>query len=119
MASGAWVDVDAFLALTAERETCVNPDTIAQLEQALALYQGDYLADEPATPWADRLRELLHERFIGLLHDLAELRLEGGLHEAAIALARRGLDQDQLREPFYRTLMRAQARAGDVASALQ
>jgi len=119
MASGAWVDADAFLALTAERETRADPDTIAQLEQALALYQGDYLADEPDTPWADRLRELLHERFIGLLHDLAELRLEGGLHEAAIALARRGLDQDQLREPLYRTLMRAQARAGDVASALQ
>jgi len=119
MESGAWIDVDAFLALTAEHETRAEADILAQLEQALALYRGDYLADEPDSPWADRLRELLHERFIGALHDLAELRLKGGEYEAAIALARRGLEYDQLREPLYRTLMRAQARAGDVASALQ
>jgi DNA-binding SARP family transcriptional activator len=119
MESGAWVDVDAFLVLTNDRDTRADRDTAAQLDQALALYQGDYLADEADSPWADRLRELLHERFIAALHDLAELRLSGGEYEAAIALARRGLEHDRLREPLYRTLMRAQARAGDVASALQ
>jgi DNA-binding SARP family transcriptional activator len=119
MDSGAWVDVDAFLMLTAERETRLDPAAAEQLEQAIALYRGDYLADEPDSAWADRLRELLHERFIGALHELAELRLAAGEHEAAIALARRGLEVDRLREPLYRTLMRAQSRAGDLASALQ
>src|SRR5262245_40701569 len=89
MESRAWTDVDAFVAMTAEHETRADADILAQLEQALALYGGDYLADEPDSPWADRLRQLLHERFIATLHDLAELRLKGGEYEAAIALARR------------------------------
>jgi len=117
--SGAWVDVDVFLALTAEREARADRDTLAQLEQALALYRGGYLADEPDSPWADRLREALRERFLSALYDLAELRLAGGEYDAAIALARRGLEHDPLREPLYRVLMRAQAHAGDMAGALQ
>jgi DNA-binding SARP family transcriptional activator len=135
--SGVWVDAEEFLALTDGREPRTTqrvpdrrtgepdtrhptPGTRAQnLEQAIALYRGDYLADEADVPWAVNAREALRERFLTALHDLAELRLDADAYAAAIGLARRGLEQDRLREPFYRVLMQAHARAGDVASALQ
>ncbi len=134
--SGAWVDAEEFLALTNTRRSTADGRRIAdqqdhdqggaasrvtaeRLERAIALYRGDYLADESDVPWAAGAHEALRERFLSALHELAELRLAGGAYNAAIGLARRGLEYDRLREPFYRALMQAHARAGDVASALQ
>jgi DNA-binding SARP family transcriptional activator len=136
MESGAWVDAEEFLALTDDRRPTTDdrrlagqqnhydgdtaPDTHAErLERAIMLYRGDYLADEPDVPWAAAARESLRERWLAVLHELADLRLAAGAYDAAIKLARRGLEYDRLREPFYRVLMQAQSRAGDVASALQ
>jgi DNA-binding SARP family transcriptional activator len=131
--SDAWVDIEEFTALTDDRHdqaagaSDVAGESFAQdlrmktrnLERAIALYHGDFLADEPDAPWAQGLREALRERFIATVHDLAERRLASEAYDAAIELSRRGLAHDRLREPLYRTLMQAQARAGDVASALQ
>jgi DNA-binding SARP family transcriptional activator len=129
-ASGAWVDLEAFLALTGVRpkvegsSAAPPPSSMpaplsSRLERAIALYRGGYLADEPDAPWADDVREMLRERFLAALHELAELRLAAGELAVASDLARRGLEHDRMREPLYRTLMRAQAEAGDVAGALQ
>jgi len=130
--SGAWLDLDEFLALTDERQASgaarshdgaraaqLTAPRKQYLERAIALYRGDYLADEPDAPWADDLRETLRERYLAALQDLAGLYLDAGDWDAAGNLARRGLEHDRLREPLYRILMRAQAQAGDIASALQ
>jgi DNA-binding SARP family transcriptional activator len=116
--SGAWVDAEVFLALTDERRR-TDASRAQNLERAIALYHGDYLADEADAPWAASTREALHERFLSALHNLSELQLDAGAYAAALDLARRGLEHDRLREPFYRVLMQAYARAGDVAGALQ
>jgi DNA-binding SARP family transcriptional activator len=141
-ASDAWLDVDEFLALIDERRATnderrqgriyraptdraptdrapMNDSRSARLDRAIALYRGDYLADELDASWAAALRETLRERFLAALHDLAELRIAAGEYEIAIDLAGRGLEHDRLREPLYRVLMRAQAHAGDVAGALR
>lgn len=112
-ASGAWVDLDEFLACLAD------PREPARLERAVQLYQGDYLADEPGLPWADAERERLRAAFLQAVQTLAEHRLAHGELAAAAELARRGLARDGLHEPLYRTLMLAQARAGDSAGALR
>ena len=112
--SGAQIDAELFLDLL-DRQPTAPP----MIERALALYAGDYLADEPDAPWAEQLRDGLRERFLSALYELAIQRIDTGAYDAAIALARRGLAHDRLREPLYRVLMRAQARAGDVAAALQ
>ncbi|MEO7910892.1 MAG: AAA family ATPase [Roseiflexaceae bacterium] len=128
--SDAWVDAEVFLALTGGRRTTDDTgalqspplsvsDNSQNLERAIALYRGDYLADEAAVPWAVATREVLRERFLIALHELADLRLAADAYDAASKLARHGLAYDRLREPFYRVLMQAHARAGDVASALQ
>jgi DNA-binding SARP family transcriptional activator len=124
-ASGAWVDVEEFLALTEDRgsriedgRSVIYPRS-SRLEQAIALYRGEFLADEPHAPWAARLRETLRERFLALVAELAELRIVDGAFAAAIELAERGLEHDRLREPLHRALMGAYARMGDVAGALR
>jgi len=136
MDAGAWVDAEEFLALTDDRRPTTDDQGLAdrqdeydgdptlllraeRLERAIALYRGDYLADEPDAPWTVAAREALRERFLAALHELAALQMAAGAYDLAGQLARRGLEQDRLREPFYRVLMQAQARAGDVASALQ
>jgi DNA-binding SARP family transcriptional activator len=139
--SGVWVDAEEFLALTDpssqlagsratpdqqptedHRRSAQSPapgERALQLERAIALYRGDYLADEADVPWATSTRYDLRERFLSALHELAELRLADGAYDTASELARRGLEHDRLREPFYRVLMQARARAGDIAGALQ
>jgi DNA-binding SARP family transcriptional activator len=117
--SGAWLDLDDFLALTAEEQGARSEERGARLERALALYRGDLLADEPEAPWAMPLRRALRERFLVACAGLADLRCAAGAYAAAIELAERGLASDRLREPLYRALMRAQAGAGDVAGALR
>ncbi len=134
-ASGAWIDVDEFLACLAEegrratdvwggRPTdsagvAVGQAPLAALERAVALYRGDYLADEPGAPWADAERERLRERFLQALQTVAERYAARGEPGRAIDQARRGLAHDPLREPFYRVLMLAQALSGDTAGALR
>jgi DNA-binding SARP family transcriptional activator len=124
--SDAWIDMEAFLALTAdERRMAADAGAAsvdsrsARLEQALALYRGDLLADEPEAPWAAPARQALRERFLTSCAELAELRHSERAYLAAIELAERGLAIDRLREPLYRVLMRAQASLGDVAGALR
>lgn len=133
--SGAWIDIEEFFACLQpgadegrktkgappNREDAPSQHTnrAHDLERAIALYRGDYLEDEGDAPWATGLRDMLRERFLTAIADLAALRLDMGQYSAAIMLAQRGLERDRLREPLYRTLMRAQARAGDIAGALQ
>jgi DNA-binding SARP family transcriptional activator len=117
-ASRTWIDVDEFLAALRPADGQRAP-TLAALERAVALYRGDYLADEPDAPWAAAERERLHERYLAAVQLLAEARLAAGDAAAAIEAARRGLEREPLREPLWRALMLAQARAGDTAGALQ
>jgi DNA-binding SARP family transcriptional activator len=125
VASGAWIDVEEFLTLTEDRGSRVDPRSSildprsSRLERAITLYHGEFLADEPYAPWAGRLREILHERFLAAIAELAELRIMDGGFAAAIALAERGLEHDRLREPLHRALMEAHAHMGDVAGALR
>ncbi|NWG22099.1 MAG: AAA family ATPase [Chloroflexi bacterium] len=123
--SGAWVDLDEFLALTEHLAAPTNvvpfiPQTsVTSLERAVALYRGDFLEDEQELPWVLIERERLRARYLHALHRLADMKLEQGDHVAAATLAGRGLTIAPLSEPLWRVLMRAQALAGDMAGALQ
>lgn len=122
MESGAWIDVDEFLALT---EPVSAEDAVAaqgeseRLERAVALYRGDFLEDEQELAWVIMERERLRVRYLDALRRLADIKLERGDPTAAMALAGRGIAIASLSEPLWRVLMLAQARAGDTAGALQ
>lgn len=114
----AWIDVDAFLALVQPSGDTQSLHS-EQLEQALALYRGEYLAHEPEAPWALAMRERLRSQYLQAVEALAEHFIIAGQDVRAVQLAQNGLEHDILYEPLYRTLMRAQARLGDIAAALQ
>lgn len=117
LASGAVeVDVDLF-------ERLHEAGAPEALEQAAALYRGDFLegttlADGPFADWsmveAARLRERATDVFIRLLAH----RLDAGRTEAAIDMVLRLLALDPFQEHLHRRLMQLYLESGRRGSAL-
>lgn len=113
------VDVYMFEDLLDQAAQVSHPGYKRQLlEQALALYRGDLLEEDPYAEWVLAERERLRERYLDALLALAELYAQADELERAIAACRRALARDEYREAAYRALMRYQVMAGDVAAAL-
>ena len=113
----AWVDVIAF-------ERGIAAASLADQREALALYQGDFLAqfavreaqlfEEWSLFWRERLRGLA----LDALYRLAEASLTKADYRQATADLRRLLALDPWREAAHRALMRSLAASGDRAAAL-
>ncbi len=101
-----------------------SPSTIQQLQSAVALYQGDFLAgffvrDAPEfEEWMLAQRARLRELAVHALHTLTEFHLSRSAHTRAIDYATRLLTWDAWREEAHRQLMLALARSGQRAAAL-
>lgn len=73
---------------------------------ALPLYRGNFLPGDTDAPWSASTRERLRGKFIRAVES-AGRDLEGaGRPEEAVDLYLRGIETDDLVEPFYRGLMR-------------
>jgi DNA-binding SARP family transcriptional activator len=95
------------------------PDArIERLEQALALYRGEYLEGVYAD-WCTLERERFRERFLSALESLAGLRAARGDLQRAIENYQRLLAHDPYRETAHRELMRCYYRLGDRVTAVQ
>ncbi|WP_457632896.1 AAA family ATPase [Oceanithermus desulfurans] len=96
----------------------------ADYARALELYRGRLLegtaADVPSAfeDWLLIVRERLEERYVDALVAQAE-RLAGREPRAALALQRRVLERDPLREASCRAVMRLYAQLGEVRKALE
>lgn len=130
-ASDYAVDVFSFTALIdacqrhahPRRETCAH--CARQLERAVALYKGEFLAqfiigDSAAfEEWALLRRESLQQRMLGALAWLSEYYLERGAYEQAARYARQEIAIDPWREEAHRRVMRVLARSNQRAAALR
>lgn len=115
-----WVDVFEFERLLDAGLTGANlPEMSCCLEQALQLYEGEYLAADGEVSWLLSERSRLHERYFAGVLRLMEWRGKNGLYSEAIVLGQRALELDACREPVYRLIMRYQALVGDTVAALQ
>ncbi len=106
----AWVDVDAFEAALAAA-AITQEDRQERLREAVALYGGDLLADEPYLDWPVARRERLRLAFRRAVLELAESEL-AARPLAEVPALERLLFADPTDEPVYRLLMRALAAAG-------
>lgn len=105
-ASEIWVDAEAFEALLNRANTTGDPVLLEQLlEDAWALYEGDYLLEELYSEWAAARRESLRRSWMGLLLNLAELRAKRGALTSAIEPLDRLLTADPTHETAVRRLM--------------
>jgi len=107
-----WLDAEVFLALA-------RSDDEAAWTEALALYGGDYLAEDPYEDWPIVERERLREVYLDLLARLAGRCVDRGELEAGLRHYQAILARDPYREEIHRRLMELYARAGRRAEAVQ
>ncbi len=104
-----WIDALVFenLIMTANQ---ILPDdnqtALAYYQQALQLYQGDYLPERRYEDWCSAERERLQVLALGLMTTLAGLRLDHSPLES-IRLTQRVLAIDPVWEDAYRLQMQA------------
>ena len=118
-----WLDTDEFqrhvaggrrLDAAGDREGAA-----AHYERALALYQGDFLADDPYEDWPVTTREHLLLDYLDVLDRLGGLAFDRHEYGACVALCRLLVDRDPCREDGHRRLMRCFARQGQPHLALR
>lgn len=102
--------VDA-LAFEASISGALDPGSI------LRLYEGNFLEGLQDAPWAVSMRERLRSTFVRTVEAAAAALEEQGGHQQALDLYVRGIETDDLVEPFYRGLMRCYVRLGRTAEA--
>ena len=112
LAESVWVDVEAFEQAAAS----TGKDALAQ---AVELYQGILLPDDPYSDALAARREGLRQLFIDAGLRLANLQHETSAAEACIGVLRRMLTQDPALEPAHQLLMRVLAETGRKGDALR
>lgn len=105
--SGSWLDFTAFEQAVRERHW----------EQALALYQGEFLPEYRYSEWAAAPREGWEMSFRAALLALAEQRLAGGDYSAALEFSRRLIALDPWHEDAVLAAMRACQGLNDLSLA--
>jgi DNA-binding SARP family transcriptional activator len=118
-----WLDVDEFersadAGQRLEAAGALDAASVAY-EKAIALYQGDLLADDPYEQWALLDRERLRLTYLDILDRLSRLHLSRGRLASSAALCRRIIESDACREDAHRRLMRCYSRQGQPHLALR
>jgi ATP/maltotriose-dependent transcriptional regulator MalT/DNA-binding SARP family transcriptional activator len=95
-------------------QNLASPPSAATIQQALALYHGDFLPGAPlsATLWADARRTYLQQQFLDALEQVAHT-IEHESPEQAIRYYQQILQIDGYREQTAAQLMRLATRLGN------
>lgn len=88
-----WIDTWAFGQVLEQMESASEPDELARLaERLLALYRGNFMADEADAAWLIAPRERLRERFSRAMQRAQRRLRERGEAERAAVLQERSLE---------------------------
>jgi LuxR family maltose regulon positive regulatory protein len=93
--------------------------SLADLEKAVALYTGDFLADNPYAEWAMPKREQLSDRYRDILLRLGIIYLEVGRPDDCAHVMRRLIEQEPWSEDGTLWLMKACQARGDRTAGLR
>jgi DNA-binding SARP family transcriptional activator len=86
-------------------------------EAALRVYRGGFLQGDVDAQWPVSLRERLRGKFVRAVRSRGQMLETAGRLEEAVDLYERGIEADELVEPFYQGLMRAYCSLGRAAEA--
>src|SRR5262249_43866215 len=98
-----WTDVSSFEAAL-DYATDESAPPAQRARRLLDAYPGALLGEEES-PWTPKPRDALRARFVRTLLELGEQLERQRDFATAIQVYRRGLEADNLAEPFYRGLM--------------
>jgi DNA-binding SARP family transcriptional activator len=113
---GLWIDVEAFLAAAREAHEARTPQAYAD---ALRLYTGDLVLEDPCEDWAIASREWLNGLRVTLLVRLAGVQAQAGDLSAAIETLQQAVVSDPVHEEAQGLLMRLLVQAGQRHQALR
>jgi len=95
------------------------PEEMARLtDRALALYSGNFLAEDSGFPWALSTRERLRSKFVRLIINAGYSWEKAGVWHKAAEYYQKGLEIDDLVEEFYQRLLVCYHRLGKRGEAL-
>ncbi len=117
------VDLEAFLT---HRRRAVEMEAMGDLRRALVMYdralevyRGEFLAEELYTPWAERKREALKEKYVEALCAMAELHERRGASRKASLCYTRAIKTDPYLERAHQRLMSLYFNRGMRGAALK
>lgn len=111
-------DVEEFQRALAKAEKAKGARRQRYLQDAIALYRGDYLEDI-YSDWTAEPRTGLQRHYLGALEDLAEYYRQEARFEEAVEFYRKLLNRDPFREDIHRQVMRCLVQTGDRAGAIR
>jgi TolB-like protein/two-component SAPR family response regulator/Tfp pilus assembly protein PilF len=121
--SVAWIDHRRFTHAIGEAQQLADAgrleSAMTSFEGAVALYRGDFLAEDRYAEWAESTRSLLRDQLLECLTRQADCYAELGRLRQAIGCCQRALSMEPHRESVARTLMTYQAQAGQRERALE
>lgn len=119
---GVWVDADEFIhrARLATRLASEGrlDEALQECREALLLYRGDYLEDEPYSDWCFFERVRLKEMHLDLLRRMSDILVAREDLQGAVDICRFALEVDPSREETHRELMTLLWRNGRTDEAL-
>ncbi|MGF1506623.1 MAG: BTAD domain-containing putative transcriptional regulator, partial [Anaerolineae bacterium] len=117
------VDVDVFTQRVAEADDLVTHDpdaALARYQQALDVYQGEYLHEFTYdAAWYREERERLHSMYLRTADRVAQMLAEREQWERVLAVCGQMLQQDDCWERAYRLMMRAHVALGNRPHAIK
>ncbi|MDQ6644198.1 MAG: AAA family ATPase, partial [Chloroflexota bacterium] len=115
-----WVDADEFESLLNLARSSSDPGGSEKLlEEAMALYGGDFLPEELSSDWIIARHEALQRNWMGLLLELADVRIERAAFITAIDPLDRLLAIDPANEAAVQRLIISLAQLDRRAEALR
>ena len=114
-----FVDTDAFRSAIARADAAKGRHRAAALREAVTLYGGDFLADEPYSDWPVATRERLRRDWRRSVLELADVERDAGRPLVVVPALEMLVGSDQTDEAVQRAIMRAQAAAGNRDEALR
>lgn len=117
-----WFDVEAFethLSQAHRLQTQEPVRAMYHLEEALKLYQGDFLEGAAMGDWYLPRQRELKKRYQHALLTLGQLFFRAGQYPQAADTYHRLIEHDSLQEVAHRELMRCHARQGEHSQALR
>jgi DNA-binding SARP family transcriptional activator len=116
-----WIDASAFLRLLDQaREAGRRAKaslSMQLLQKALDLYKGPFL-DDDADSWSISYREKLRNTFLRCIDELGTCLEQSKAYKEALRIYQRGIEVDDLAEPYYQRMMVCYQKLGRNAEAL-